>query len=409
MGKLTRASIIKNQPNKQNTKVTIDELIQLAEENIDRCELEVAYKYAKQALDFDSTNTDALETMASIQMEMGNNESAKKIYQKMIDLKPNEGFSKYMCMAQLSSELEAVNFYNKGIELMIAEYEKIDKNSSNAAPGTSSNFEDEDDDLQAVTKGDISTAYGSIAEIYLTDLCMEENADNLCKNYLDKSLEYDPKNPESLQLLSSYWLSKEEIEKARQSILESVNNWLPQYTEAAENDLLVDPTQVVSLTYDSRINTTRILTEVEEFDTALTVLEQLIEEDDEVVVIWYMLGWVNYCKGDEYFSNAKYYLKRANAMALKIKYEQKYLDQELRNHITELLEKLSNVESDDEEELENKENMNEDDEEFETDSEEEAEAEAALLKNGSEPNGLNKEKKKLTDANNNIVDEPMDT
>ena len=118
---------------------------------------------------------------------------------------------------------------------------------------------------------------------------MEENADNLCKNYLDKSLEYDPKNPESLQLLSSYWLSKEEIEKARQSILESVNNWLPQYTEAAENDLLVDPTQVVSLTYDSRINTTRILTEVEEFDTALTVLEQLIEEDDEVVVVSHLL------------------------------------------------------------------------------------------------------------------------
>ena len=25
-----------------------------------------------------------------------------------------------------------------------------------------------------------------------------------------------------------------------------------------------------------------------------------------------MLGWVNYCKGEEYYSNAKFYLKKAN-------------------------------------------------------------------------------------------------
>lgn len=25
-----------------------------------------------------------------------------------------------------------------------------------------------------------------------------------------------------------------------------------------------------------------------------------------------MLGWVNYCKGDEYYSNAKFYLKKAH-------------------------------------------------------------------------------------------------
>jgi hypothetical protein len=25
-----------------------------------------------------------------------------------------------------------------------------------------------------------------------------------------------------------------------------------------------------------------------------------------------MLGWVNYCKGQDYFTNAKFYLKRAD-------------------------------------------------------------------------------------------------
>ena len=145
---------------------------------------------------------------------------------------------------------------------------------------------------------------------------MEEDAADHCKQFLDKSLEYDPKNPESLQLLASYWLSKEEFDMARKSILDSLDNWMPQYLEAEKSGPLVDPSQAIALTYDARINTSRILTEVKEFDKALQVLEQLVEEDDEVVVIWYMLGWVNYCKGEDYYSNAKYYFKKANEVNL---------------------------------------------------------------------------------------------
>ena len=96
------------------------------------------------------------------------------IYQKLVELSPNEGFSKYMCLAQLSVEMEAVNFYKKGIELMLIEYEKQEQESA-SQPSTSasaSNFDDDEDDedFKNITKLDISTAYGSIAEIYLTDL-----------------------------------------------------------------------------------------------------------------------------------------------------------------------------------------------------------------------------------------------
>jgi tetratricopeptide (TPR) repeat protein len=135
--------------------------------------LEKAYKFVKKALDLDSTHIEALETMATVQMEMGNSESAKTIYEKLVKLNPNEGFSKYMCLGQLSCGIEAVNFYKKGIELMINQF---NKEQSDTKPCTSSsamknNDTDEDEeDLQKVSKTEISTAYGSIAEIYLTDL-----------------------------------------------------------------------------------------------------------------------------------------------------------------------------------------------------------------------------------------------
>lgn len=76
-----------------------------------------------------------------------------------------------MCLAQLSDGIDAVNYYKKGIELMIAEYEKQQLNKQDL-PTTSNNSNDEDDeqDSNQITKLDISTAFGSVAELYLTDL-----------------------------------------------------------------------------------------------------------------------------------------------------------------------------------------------------------------------------------------------
>ncbi|RNA35938.1 putative assembly chaperone of rpl4 [Brachionus plicatilis] len=367
MGKLKRSTAIKTQQKKKSkSKLSVEELLDHAEDFLDQYELEKAFQCAKKALDIDPKNLHALDTMASIQMEMGNVESAKSLYEKLVGLSPDDGFSKYMCLAQLSSGIEAVNFYKKGVELMLIEFNK--QSGDTNQPSTSK--QDEDNDTNSVTKLDISTAFCSIAELYLTDLCMEEDAENLCKFYLDKSIEYDCTNPETLQLLASYWLSKDEMDQAKKFILDSVENWLPKYLEACECGPLTDPSQAITLSYDSRINTARILTEVEEYDKAVTVLEQLVEEDDEVIYIWYMLGWVNYCKGEDYYSNAKFYLKKADEMISKIKFEQRYLDDALKAHVKELLEKLVNVASDDEADGD-KENLNEnDDDAYETDEDE---------------------------------------
>ena len=69
---------------------------------------------------------------------------------------------------------------------------------------------------------------------------------------------------------------------------------------------------------------------------------------------------------------------KSKQLATKIKYEQKYLDDDLRGHISELLSKLTDVPSENEEdqEKEDKENIvnepeDEEEEEYETSSEDE--------------------------------------
>jgi hypothetical protein len=89
------------------------------------------------------------------------------VYKKLIEIAPNEGFNKYMCMAQMSGGLEAVQYYQKGIEIMMIEYEKEQaKPSTSAAAAAAAN----DGEQMGITKSDISTAFGSLAELYLTDL-----------------------------------------------------------------------------------------------------------------------------------------------------------------------------------------------------------------------------------------------
>lgn len=419
MGKLKRSSVIKNSAKgkKKNIKLTLEQLLDnvshlinlknlvkikkvsflKAEECLDEFQLEQSYQFVRQALDIQPENLRALDIMGAVQLEMGNVESAKQVYQKLIEIAPNEGFNKYMCIAQLSDGLDAVHYYQKGIEIMISEYNKQEPEQAIA--------NEEDDNEPRITKSDISTAFGSIAELYLTDLCMEEKANEACKLYLDKSLEYDPENPETLQLCASYWLSETNIDEARKCILKSLDLWLPKYIKADEEGF-VDPSQVIPLTYDSRINTSRILTECDEYDKAIQVLEQLLDEDDEVVVVWYMLGWINELKGDDYKSTAKYYLKKADELATKIKYEQKYLDDQLRNHIKELLEKLKDVPSDDEDDNneDDKENIDEEDvSEFEdVDDDDDNEKIADENDNYLDIKKTNKSKLK------NVTDEPME-
>jgi Tfp pilus assembly protein PilF len=279
--------------NKQAAKTRLL-LIKKAEDYMDQYELERAYECVRQALDLDGKNVDSLNMMASIQMEMGNCASAKSLYTKLVELQPNEGFSKYMCLAQLSQGQEAADFYKKGIELILIEYNHQQQSESQSSkPGTSAQLnakssqgdEEDEEDGQKIKSLDISTAYCSLAELYLTDLCMEDNADQTCKTFLDKSLEFDAKNPEALQLMASYWLSKEDLEQAKSSILCSVDQWMPKYVEASESGPMVDASQAITLTYDTRINTARILTEVQEYDKAADVLEQLLDEDDQVVVV----------------------------------------------------------------------------------------------------------------------------
>ena len=82
-------------------------------------------------------------------------------FQKAAQLRPDSGHAKFMYLGQMSSGREALDFFQRGVDLMLKE----DPTNAACTSSTSKIFEKD----VAMTMY-ISNAYCSMAEVYLTDL-----------------------------------------------------------------------------------------------------------------------------------------------------------------------------------------------------------------------------------------------
>ncbi|CAL8361701.1 unnamed protein product [Arctogadus glacialis] len=150
--------------------------------------------------------------------------------------------------------------------------------------------------------------------------------------------------------------------------MRSVGAWLPAFKQAEASSGLEDEHDQNTIPpYDSRISTAKLLIETEEFEIAVDVLEGLLEEDDEVVQVWYLSGWVCYlqmqragehlageareateAEQEEYDAlkeAARSYLTRAKKLYIKLGCD----DQPIQDHAEQLLGELGGETERDEE------------------------------------------------------------
>ena len=129
------------------------------------------------------------------------------------------------------------------------------------------------------------------------------------------------------------------------SLNKSLDLWLPKYLAVLENRAEAagsfDPVELCPLIYTTRLSTARMLIELEEWDKAQSVLDGLVEEDEEIVDAWYLLGWLNKLrtdaeKDDVYLGAARYYLGHAKEVHIKNPTK----DKEMVKHIEELINEV---------------------------------------------------------------------
>merc|ERR1712212_1295351 len=346
----------KRKKKRERPPMTVKDCLDKAKDALDAYNIEDAFRHCSYALEMEQDNVVALETMGTILCEKGNFKKARQNFERAVTLEPEKGYPKYMSLAQLVEGEESIKYFQKGIELMETMKDKIIKGEEEeeeevegAAAIPSSSPMAKLEELQS----DISRGHISVAEIYLTDLCEAEDAATVCKHHLDKAIETRPNSAEAHQLLASWCISmmddddeaEEKFEEAKKAIKTAVGLWLPQYQKAtAENDddddddssrttaaalfggpstssaaAVADPVQPCPLTTEERINTAKILIELfmmkadedQLANLAVEVLDTVLDEDDENIFVWYLLGWIGCMQGKEQYVNSKLSLEQA--------------------------------------------------------------------------------------------------
>ncbi|XP_035382287.1 probable assembly chaperone of rpl4 isoform X2 [Electrophorus electricus] len=324
-------------------KYTVDQLLEKAEDCMDNFDFSMARMFCRRALDIEPTNLTILDMLGNICAELGDIDKAKEAFLKAVELSPEAGHGKYMYLGQIHTGKEAVQYFSRGVEVMLS---TMDAQAQGACGGGA-----------AITAKDVSVAFCSIAEIFFTDLCMEDGAADKCKETLEKALQYDQHSPEALQLMASYLFSLDNTEEGCDYLRRSVSSWLPSLQKeevaaasAEEHDQEDEPARTNIPPYESRITTAKLLIEAEQFEMATEVLEGLLEEDDEVVQVWYLLGWLFYLQLDKpgttadtesFRKSARTYLTKAKKLYVKLCCE----DPPLLEHTEQLLGELGGEET----------------------------------------------------------------
>jgi len=294
---------------------SIDELLGKASDLMDECQFELAEKFCQRALEISSDHPQALEMSANLLLERGEVEKAQHCLGRAITVLPETGYTKYLTAAQLFTGEESRDLYCKGIQLLLKE----------------TSAEDSERTVQ------LSNAYVAVSELYMSDLCDASEAEEESARFISLALEADDTNPEAWQAQANYKLVIGDLDTAKVSIQKSLDLWLPQHTAFLEKGEGVE----TSLSYNSRLGTVKILLDLEMLEEATQICDALLEEDDEVVTPWYLLGWINYLREDQdYWGNVRHYLKKAQQVHVMNPTD----DDAMVQHISEILAEVGDEE-----------------------------------------------------------------
>ncbi|KAF9195277.1 hypothetical protein BGZ51_002792 [Haplosporangium sp. Z 767] len=331
MGKFQRSKVTAKPSGGGAPTYTVSDLLVQANQAVDRFEFELAHQFAMRALQLEPQNLNALEAAGSIEVELELFNEAKQHFLECVKIQPNAGYSKFMYLGQMSEQLEAISYFQQGVNLMMTERAAMPVDLTKGS------------DYLALSNK-ISSALCSMTDIYLTDCCFEPNAESQCEAYLAQAVQIEPVTPEVYQTLASVRLSQQRMDEAKAALAQGLALWLG--TDPTEED---GPTP----DYETRLALVKLLLETAMYDEAFTVLNGLIEENDQVPDTLYLFGWANYIAAEEVDDSSpnadeerKEQLENAREAlnaCVKLWHATESTDEPLLQHTQELLETITQV------------------------------------------------------------------
>lgn len=250
--------------------------------------------------------------------------------------------------------------------------------------------------LQFYSRHQLCGAYCSVAELYLTDLCFEENAENDCESALQAALQLDTPTspPDAVQAMANLRLSQNRVDEAVGLIIESYNRVkvgcealadlvgvgsgqdpsMDKQNESVAKELMGDALEAANKLpgFEFRCQMAKLLLECATVlmeiakddakkmqqrmycvEAAIQVLGSLLAENDEVIEIWYLLGCSFSSLTPKNIDASQYYFETALEMLEKVRKGMKedmgcmtinnQVDEETKASLADVEEKIKEV------------------------------------------------------------------
>ncbi|KAL0936604.1 TPR domain-containing protein [Colletotrichum truncatum] len=291
-------------PNKKSKKRTekkaANPALHLAEAvtKLQEGELEKAVSAAKKALDGTGSGGDyelaAINLLGQISIEMGEIDDARAHFLKAVELDQDGslderiggGPEKFLWLAQLSEEggQDSVNWFERGASSLRGQIQAlVDLPKRNA----------EQEAQLEEKKRKLGGTLCAVAEVYMTDLSWEADAEQRCEALITEAGLVAPDLAETWQTIANVRISQEKTDEAKAALTRSLELWIN-----------LPPLDPHVPDFATRISLVRLLLEVEMEQEAIEVLERLVGDDDQSVEAWYLGGWALFILGEK-FKNKK--------------------------------------------------------------------------------------------------------
>jgi tetratricopeptide (TPR) repeat protein len=309
-----KAKAVKPSRSNRNFEELMEEGAKFAQE----LNLDGAILMYEEALSLKENDVKVLDALGQCYFDSGNFELAEKVLKKSISINPDGYYNSHLYLGQLLSGKKAAETFKKGIDLL----EKYIQGENNTG-----------ENRRLIRQ--LSSAYCSLAELYMTDLCDEQDAEKTCEMFSTRAVEIDPDNSEAQQTLGNFRMCQSKPKDAVPHILKAIDLIVKMHEREEEEEeeeeegdedmsrndsgkhadiTLDDPFEMVSElpSYDSRFALSKIAMELELYPQAISVLERLLAEDDSNMEAFYLIAEAYYLQGE--YAEAYEYLQIAIEM-----------------------------------------------------------------------------------------------
>ncbi|XWW93053.1 hypothetical protein V2A60_000981 [Cordyceps javanica] len=231
----------------------------------------------------------AVNLLALLHIEDGEVDEARSFFERAasidkngdLDEKVGGGPEKFLFLAELSEEggQDTVKWFDRGAVALRKQIQTLDA-ISNKTP--------EQEDAYKEKQKKLGGVLCAVAEVYMTDLSWEEDAEQRCEALITEAMMIAPGSSETWQTVANVRISQERNDEARTALKRSLELW---------QDLAPEDPAVPD--FPTRIALARLLLETEMMEDALVVLERLVTDDDESIEAWYLGGWALYLAGEK--------------------------------------------------------------------------------------------------------------